>query len=79
MEGELESERERIGCQRRRQQGQLVEGEPERGMALCQVDRGVERLETAHRLYEEEEHESLAVGRRLLPRGVGRSALLLFN
>lgn len=49
-----------------------MEGESEWGMALRQVDRGVERVETAHGLYEEEEYESLAVGRRLLPRGVGR-------
>ena len=41
VEGELESERERTGCQRRRQQSQLMEGESEGGMGLRQVDRGV--------------------------------------
>lgn len=43
MEGELEPERERVGDQWRRQQGQLMEGEPERGVGLRQVDRGVRR------------------------------------
>ena len=42
MEGELESEWERVSCQWRRQQGQLMEGEPEGGMGLRQVDRGVD-------------------------------------
>lgn len=54
VEGKLESERERAGCQRRRQQGQLMEGEPKGGMGLRQVDRGVGwRLRMLCTLYEE--------------------------
>ena len=42
VEGKLEPERERVGRQRRGQQGQLMEREPEGGMGLRQVDRGVD-------------------------------------
>ena len=42
MEGELELEWQRVGCQWGGQQGQFMEGESQGGVGLRQVDRGVE-------------------------------------
>lgn len=74
MEGELEPERERLGCQRGRQQGHLMEREPQRGMGLRQDDRGVDeqRVVRARRWACMKETRGASTVSRWYIRGVGR-------